>query len=57
MLILTRKKNETVCIGDEVAITITRVAGNKVRLGISAPTELRVVRRELEPLKPVSDED
>ena len=48
MLILTRKKNETIQIGDGISVTVIRVSGNKVRLGISAPRELRVLRVELE---------
>ena len=47
MLILTRKKNETIQIGDQVAIKIIRVSGNKVRLGVIAPKETRVLRIEL----------
>lgn len=48
MLILSRKKNETVQIGDGVSITVIRVSGNKVRLGIVAPKETRVLRIELD---------
>lgn len=48
MLILTRKKNETIQIGDGISVTVIRVSGNKVRLGISAPRDLRVLRVELE---------
>ena len=48
MLILSRKKNETIQIGDGVSITIIRVSGNKVRLGIIAPKETRVLRIELD---------
>ena len=47
MLILTRKKNETIQIGDQVSITIIRVSGNKVRIGIVAPHDTRVLRIEL----------
>ena len=48
MLILTRKRNETIHIGDGVSITVIRVSANKVRLGISAPKEMRIMRIELE---------
>jgi carbon storage regulator CsrA len=48
MLILTRKRNETIHIGDTVSVTVIRVSANKVRLGISAPKEMRVMRIELE---------
>lgn len=47
MLILTRKKNETIHIGDEITITVVRVSGSKVRIGISAPREMPVLRVEL----------
>ena len=47
MLILTRKKNEIVRIGSGISITIIRVSGNKVRLGISAPKDVRVMRIEI----------
>ena len=48
MLILTRRKNEKIQIGDDISVTIIRISGNKVRLGISAPRGKRVVRVELE---------
>jgi len=53
MLVLTRKKNERIRIGDEVEITITRIKGNTVSIGIEAPDEVRVRRGEL---KPTEDE-
>lgn len=47
MLVLTRKKREQVRIGQEITITVIRVKGNYVQLGIEAPREVRVVRGEL----------
>ena len=47
MLVLTRKSQETIRIGDNVVITIVRVKGNTVRVGIEAPRNVRVVRGEL----------
>jgi carbon storage regulator len=47
MLVLSRKVGERVLIGDRVAITIVRINGNAVRLGIDAPPEMVVVREEL----------
>ena len=47
MLVLTRQKNATIHIGDEIAIKIVRVSGNKVRLAIFAPDATRVLRYEL----------
>jgi carbon storage regulator len=47
MLVLSRKIGETVVIGGNIEVTVTRVAGNRVTLGISAPSSVRVVRAEL----------
>jgi carbon storage regulator CsrA len=47
MLVLTRKKDETITIGEGIEITVIRVRGNSVRIGIKAPQEVRVVRGEL----------
>ncbi len=47
MLVLTRKLQERIRIGDNVTITVLRVKGNAVRIGIEAPREVRVVRAEL----------
>jgi carbon storage regulator len=46
MLILTRKVNETVCIGDNIRITVVQVRGKQVRLGIEAPQDFLVLRAE-----------
>ena len=48
MLILTRKKNETIHIGEMIKITVVRISGGKVRIGISAPDEMPVKRIELQ---------
>jgi len=47
MLVLSRKKDESVVIGGNVIVTVVEVRGDKVRLGISAPTEIPVYRKEL----------
>lgn len=47
MLVLTRKLQEKIRIGDSVTITVLRVKGQAVRIGIEAPREVRVVRGEL----------
>lgn len=47
MLVLTRKKQEKIQIGDNVTITVVRIKGNTVRVGIEAPHDVRVVRGEL----------
>ena len=47
MLVLSRQKDESIMIGDEVEITIVDVRGDKVRLGITAPKKIPVHRREV----------
>ena len=47
MLVLSRQKDESIMIGDDVEITIVDVRGNKVRLGITAPKSIPVHRREV----------
>jgi carbon storage regulator len=47
MLVLSRKVGERVWIGENIAVTIVKVSGNGVRIGIEAPAELPVVREEL----------
>jgi carbon storage regulator len=47
MLILSRKRNEQIVIGDGIVITVVSVRGGKVRLGIEAPERVTVHRREI----------
>ena len=47
MLILTRKLNESIYIGDDVTITIIGIDGDRVRIGIDAPKDLKILRSEL----------
>jgi len=47
MLVLSRQRDESIMIGDDVEITIVDVRGDKVRLGITAPKEIPVHRREV----------
>ena len=49
MLILTRKQNESIIIGDSIEIVVTRVSGNKVRIGVAAPRNVPVYRKEIGP--------
>ena len=51
MLVLTRKAKEQILIGEDIKITIVRLQGNNVRIGIDAPREQRVLRGELEPME------
>ena len=47
MLVLSRRKNESIMIGDDVEIIIVDIRGNNVRLGITAPKTIPVHRREV----------
>ena len=47
MLVLTRKPKEEIRIGDDIVVTIIRVRGNLVRVGIDAPENVRIMRSEL----------
>ena len=47
MLVLSRQKDESIIIGDDVEITIVDVRGDKVRLGINAPRSISVHRKEI----------
>lgn len=47
MLVLSRKVNEDIVIGDGIVVRVVSVRGEKVRLGITAPPDIRVDRREL----------
>lgn len=47
MLVLSRQRDESIFIGDNIKITIVDIRGDKVRLGIEAPTEIPVHRQEV----------
>ena len=47
MLVLTRKTNQSIMIGDDVEVTVLAVARDKIRLGITAPKEVPVFRKEV----------
>jgi carbon storage regulator CsrA len=49
MLVLTRKLQQQIKIGDNITVTILKVKGSTVRVGIAAPRDVRVVRSELPP--------
>jgi carbon storage regulator len=47
MLVLSRHRDQSVIIGDRIVVTVVEIRGDKVRLGIDAPTEIPVHRREV----------
>lgn len=47
MLVLSRQRDETIMIGDDVEITVVDIRGDKVRLGINAPRQVQVHRKEV----------
>ena len=49
MLVLSRRERERIKLGDTIVVTVVRVTGDRVRLGIEAPSEILILRQELEP--------
>ena len=47
MLILTRRTGETICIGDDIEVTVLGIKGNQVRIGVKAPSAVEVHRQEI----------
>ena len=47
MLVLTRRKNQSIVIGDDIIVTVLEVKGDQIRLGITAPRDVQVYREEL----------
>jgi len=50
MLVLSRKETQRIRLGESIVVTVVRVSGDKVRLGIEAPADILVLRDELEAL-------
>jgi carbon storage regulator len=48
MLVLSRRESERIKVGDSIVVTVVRVTGDKVRLGIEAPANMLVLREELD---------
>ena len=48
MLVLSRKECEKIQLGNDITLTVVKVSGDKVRLGIEAPSNVKVLRNELE---------
>jgi carbon storage regulator len=51
MLVLSRKESERIRLGDSIVLTIVKIAGDKVRVGIEAPNDVLVLRDELQPFE------
>jgi carbon storage regulator len=47
VLVLSRKASESIQVGENIVVSVVRIEGDRVRIGISAPSEIRVVRAEL----------
>ena len=47
MLVLTRKRNEAILINDDITITVVEIRGDKVRLGVDAPKDVPIHRKEV----------
>ena len=48
MLVLSRRENERIRVGESIVVTVVRLGGDKVRIGIDAPSDMLVLRDELE---------
>jgi carbon storage regulator len=47
MLVLTRKRGQTVCIGHDITVTCLQIRGQVIKIGIDAPSSIRILRGEL----------
>jgi carbon storage regulator len=54
MLVLSRKESQRIRLGDDIVVTIVKISGDKVRIGIEAPTSVLVLRDELETRDPAA---
>lgn len=48
VLILSRRESESICLGDDIVLTVVTVGKDKVRIGVKAPPGIRILRQELE---------
>jgi len=56
MLVLTRKRGEEILIGDDIKLIVSRIAGNRVTIGIAAPGNVEILRGELGAAEVQSDD-
>ena len=56
MLVLSRKVDQQIKIGDDITVTVVRVEGNRVRIGVSAPRDVRILRGELDAKEAIDGE-
>ena len=54
MLVLSRKESQQIRLGDSIVLTIVRLTGDRVRLGIEAPDDIVILRQELDDAKPAA---
>jgi carbon storage regulator len=52
VLVLSRRENERILLGDNIVVTVVRLSGDRVRLGIEAPASVLILRGELEKPQP-----
>ncbi len=57
MLVLSRKEGERIKLGDSIVITVVGVSGDKVRVGVEAPSNVIVLREELQPFLQVTTDE
>jgi carbon storage regulator len=55
MLVLSRKESQRIRLGDSIVVTIVKISGDKVRIGIEAPADVLVLRDELEARTPPTE--
>ncbi len=56
MLVITRKTGESIVVSDNIEISILEVVGDKVKLGINAPREIKIIRSELKIAKETNEQ-
>ncbi len=56
MLVVTRKIDESIIISDNIEVTVLEVTGDRVKLGISAPRDIKIIRNELRDAQKLNEE-